>query len=155
MATATVAIYGGGSVSAPVGRTAVVSIGPGAAIGNVAWNTSTATRAKVNWLPPANVPFLNTDGRTVSRPWYLFFQEIAETRMGGVHGQTVPQVAVSVTQTQTQVVAATSTLVETIAYARSIDATATALAQVASDNSLSGAESVPRTADPPSGSVIP
>lgn len=155
MATATVTISGGGGVSAAFGRGAVVSIGPGAAIGSVPWNTSEATRSKVHWLPAANVPFLNTDGKTVSRPWYLFLQEMAETRMGGITGTPLPAVQVAVQQTQTQVVATTSAITETIAYARSIDAATTAITQVARDNALTGAGSIPPTSDPPAGTVVP
>jgi hypothetical protein len=136
-------------------RSVVISCGVGLATGSVPWNTSTARRAKVHWLPAATVPFLNADGRTVSPVWYRAFVELFETRMGGVQGQSVAQVATTVTQTQQQVVAATNKVVETIAYTRSVDARASALKQVASDNGLSGADSVPPPSNPPSGTVEP
>lgn len=135
-------------------RTVEFSIGFGLALGSVPWNTSEATRKPASWLPGAHVKFLDENGR-VARPWYLFLQEIAEARLGGIHGTPLPTVVTTVTQTQTQVVAASSAITETIAYARSIDATATALAQVATDNALTGAESIPPTAEPPTGTVVP
>lgn len=149
MATATVTVSGGVRAEATFARSVVASIGPGVSVGRVNWNTSSATRSKVNWLPPASVPFLNSDGRTVSRPWYLFFQELADTRMGGVNGLPLPVVVSTVQQTQATVVDTTAVLAETIAYTRGIDATATALKQVATDSGLSGAGTVPDTPEPP------
>lgn len=133
-------------------RTVEFSTGVGLALGSVPWNTSNASRQKVPWLPPATVKFLNPDG-TVTRTWYLALHELFENRMGGVQGQSVAQVATTVTQTKAQVTAATSKVVETIAYARSIDSRASALVQVATDNALTGTSSVPPASTPPSTNV--
>jgi hypothetical protein len=135
-------------------RTVEFSAGVGLALGSVPWNTSNAKRQKVPWLPNANVKFLNPDG-TVSRTWYLALHELFENRMGGVQGQSVAQVATTVTQTQTLVTAATGKVAETIAYARSIDDRASALVQVATDNALTGTSSVPPPSTPPSGTIEP
>lgn len=148
MATATVTVSGGASVSTQWARTAVVSIGPGVAIGRVDWNTSTESRNKVPWLPPAHVPVVQANG-LMNPAWYRALHEVFENRLGGVQGATLPAVQTTVQQTQAVVVDTTSTLTETIAYARSIDATATALKQVATDNALTGATTVPETSVPP------
>lgn len=153
MATATVTVSGGASLATQWARTAVVSIGPGVAIGRVNWNSSTESRASNNWLPRADhgigsCPSCKTRIR-LDPLWFSFFKEIAENRLGGVQGATIPAVQTTVQQTQAVVVDTTATLTETIAYARSIDATATALTQVAIDNGQAGATTVPETSDPP------
>lgn len=148
MATASVTISGGASLTTPFARTVGLSIGPGIAIGSVAWNTSTAARKKVDWLPRADTPVLNANG-TMSRSWYLFFKELAETRLGGVNGSTVTEVATTVTQTQAAVTDATNYAVALGQYARSIAASTESLATVAEANALTGASSVPDISGPP------
>jgi uncharacterized protein (DUF2252 family) len=135
-------------------RAVVFSVGLGLGIGSVPWNTSNARRSKVPWLPAAHVPVVQSNG-LMHPAWYRAMVELFEHRMGGVQGQSVAQVATTVTQTQQQVVAATNKVVETIAYARSVDARASALKQVASDNGLSGTDSVPPPSNPPGGTVEP
>lgn len=38
------------------------------------------------WLPAQRIPVLDPDG-TMSRPWYLFFQYLANQRLGGPNGR--------------------------------------------------------------------
>lgn len=153
MATVSVVISGGGSVSAAVGYTAACASGAGVAVGSVSWNTSTARRKGLDWLPRpdhpiSTCPHCKTKLR-LDPLWYGFIKEMSENRLGGAQGVTLPAVVTTVQQTQATVVDTTATLAETIAYARSIDATATALAQVAVDNGQTGATTVPEPADPP------
>lgn len=72
------------------------------AAANVAWGGSTAKRSRVNWIPGAHVPVLDAKGR-MSQPWYRFFHEIAENRLGGIDAPTVPEVVSTSEQTQAQV----------------------------------------------------
>jgi hypothetical protein len=148
MATQTVAIRAGARVTASRARSVVLSVGVGLGIGSLPWNRSDVRRQKVPWLPPANVKFLNPDG-TVSRTWYQALHELFENRMGGVQGQTVVQIATTVTQTQAQVVATANYVDEGVQYTRAVAAQAAAVTQVAQNNSLAGANTIPPTPDPP------
>jgi hypothetical protein len=81
--------------------------------------------------------------------FFQFIREIAEVRLGGVNGTTVPQVQTTVAQTQTEVIATQSYATAVGAYAQGVAATATATAQVAQSNSLAGATSIPDAPEPP------
>lgn len=153
MATATVTISGGGRVAANRSAAVVMSVGAGVGIGSVAWGGASAIREQVPWLPSANVRVVNPSSGLMEPVWYRFFKELAENRLGGKNGRTLPQVVTTVEQTQTQVVATSAQLTETIAYARSVDETATVLRQVAIDNALSGAGTVPEPSEPPPGTT--
>lgn len=152
MASATIEVFGGASVTAPQGFNIVVSVGAGVAAGATNWSVSGETRAKNNWLPRADHAIGTCPKCRTPIPadpvYYRWFSEVS-ARLGGINGQTIPQVVTTVQQTQAVVVDTTATLTETIAYARSIDATASALAQVATDNGLSGSGTVPEPSDPP------
>lgn len=75
--------------------------------------------------------------------------ELAENRMGGVNGTTLPAIQTVSSLTQAQVLQTTQSVAETIAYARGVGETAAALAEVARDNALSGSGSVPAVPEPP------
>jgi hypothetical protein len=140
-------------------RTVEFSAGVGLALGSVPWNTSNVKRKDVDWLPKPTHPIGKCPSCKTQIPidtlWYRFLREIAENKLGGSQGQSVAQVATTVTQTQTLVTAATGKVAETIAYARSIDDRASALVQVATDNALAGTSSVPPPSTPPSGTIEP
>lgn len=128
--------------------TGSIVVGALVAASSPAWAGRSAPRAKVDWIPPAHVPPLMPNGKW-NPVWYRFFHEIAEIRLGGVQGSTVAQIETSVSQTQTEV-AATTTYAQSVAtYAQGIAATATATAEVAQNNSLSGAGSIPSPPEPP------
>lgn len=148
MASRACVLSGGGSLRSGRGRATFCYRGGAVAIGSVPWNTSTSARQRVPWLPNATVPFLDASGR-VTTAWYNFFHEIAEARLGGVAGVALPVVAADVSTTQTSLVAVIDNTNELNAYARSIDATATALKEVAVDNGQSGAGTVPDPTEPP------
>jgi hypothetical protein len=93
MATATCkTVLGLLSVSEPFklrSSTCVTVIGVISVAGRVPWVGSAAKPKDVNWIPLPTVKVLNDNG-TMSRPWYLFFKEIAEHRLGGINAETVP-----------------------------------------------------------------
>jgi hypothetical protein len=76
--------------------------GVASATARVQWGGSDASRDQVSWLPPANVPIVDANGR-VSQAWYKFFVEIATRRLGGIDGQTIPQVVGTQGSVQDQV----------------------------------------------------
>ena len=102
-----------------------------------------ASRPRVDWLPPAHIP-LDRAGKVFMTPvWYRFFREMAENRMGGINGATVPQVA-----TAASAASATASTVGVFAqqvrdYAEEINTTVETTRQVSVDNSLTGAEDIP------------
>jgi hypothetical protein len=153
MATRTVEFSGGNRFLVGRGRPVVFSVGTGFAVASVPWNTSTP-KPKGDWLPAANVdigtcPKCNT-GIKCAPVWYRAFHELFERRIGGQYGQTIPQVATTVTQTQAQVVATANYTDAVAGYARGIAGSVDALTDVAQSNSLSGAATVPDTPEPPS-----
>lgn len=158
MATRTVEFSIGPSFQVGRARPVSFSIGLGFATGSVPWNTSTATREKNNWLPRADHAIGTCPSCKTRIPpdpvWYRYFSELSE-RMGGIQGQTIPQVVTTVTQTQAQTLAVSSGYTEVVSYARSIAATAEALKQVVVDNALAGAETVPLPSDPPDSTIEP
>ena len=77
--------------------------GAASAAGTVAWAGSKAAPRSVNWIPNANVPVLDSSGR-MAQPWYKFFQEIANRRLGGIDAPTVADVVVTQNAVQASVV---------------------------------------------------
>jgi hypothetical protein len=129
--------------------TCATRVGVASAASRVPWGGRAAPIARSPWLPPITVPLV-LDGGRMNPVWYDAFREVFENRLGGVRGQSVTQVATTVQQTQAEV-AATSNFAEQVSqYAQSVAATAAATAEVAANNSLSGAASIPDPAEPPS-----
>ena len=112
------------------------------AAGNVAWGGSTAKRSRVNWIPGAHVPVLDAKGR-MSQPWYRFFHEIAENRLGGIDAPTVPEVVNTSEQTQTQVLAVQQNTDAAIQTVNSCVDAVNTTKQVVVNNNLSGATQIP------------
>jgi hypothetical protein len=113
------------------------------AAANVAWGGSTAKRARVNWLPGAHVPVLDGSGR-MSPPWYRFFQEIAENRLGGIDAPTVPEVVTTTVQTQSQVIGVQTGIQSMGQQVSAITDTVNTQTQVAQNSNLSGSSQIPR-----------
>jgi len=130
-------------------RTGAIRLGILVAGTSPAWAGRAANREKVDWLPPAHIPWFDPKTGIPTKVFYQFIREIAETRLGGINGTTVPQVQTTVTQTQSEVIATQSYAVSVGSYAQGIAATATATAQVAVSNGLSGSGSIPSTPIPP------
>lgn len=141
-------------------RAAVYSASPGRGSGVIrfgilvagsspAWAGRAGNRAKVDWLPPAHIAWFDPKTGRPTPVFFQFIREIAEVRLGGVNGTTVPQVQTTVTQTQSEVIATQSYAAQVGTYAQGVAATATATAQVAQNNSLTGAGSIPSIPDPP------
>lgn len=130
-------------------RTGHIRFGILVAGSSPAWAGRAGRRQKVDWLPPAHIPWIDPKTGIPTKVFFQFIREIAEVRLGGVNGTTVPQVETTVTQTQSEVIATQSYATAVGAYAQGVAATATATAQVAQSNSLSGSESIPDTPEPP------
>lgn len=130
-------------------RTGAIRFGILVAGSSPAWAGRAGNRAKVDWLPPAHIAWFDPQTGRPTPVFFQFIREIAEVRLGGVNGTTVPQVQTTVAQTQTEVIATQSYATQVGAYAQGVAATATATAQVAQNNSLSGAGSIPEAPDPP------
>ena len=63
---------------------------------------SSDTRGALTWLPRESEPLgrVNKDGGvTISPYWYRFFNTVANVKLGGIEGATVPDVASTVTAT--------------------------------------------------------
>lgn len=146
MATAACATVSGVRLSCYPIKVAVADCatvaGVNSATSRVAWGGSAAKRSRVNWIPGAHVPVLDAAGR-MSQPWYRFFQEIAENRLGGIEAATLPQVVTVQAQTQTQVIdvqAGVTSVGQQVSAVTDVVNTAT---QVAVDSGLSGATQIP------------
>ena len=97
------------------------------------------------WLPPQRQPVAYQQGNQFfcDPAWYRFFEFVANVKLGGQSGPTLPDVAATVTETQATAAAASATVTE---IAQQTTANAEALAatvQVAVDNDLTGWEQIP------------
>lgn len=102
------------------------------------------------WLPPQRQRFgtVVVDGRPHdvyidAASWYKFFQYIAEIKLGGANGASVPELVASLTATQ-----ATSATVEALTNAVAVQAQTNAEAlsatvEVVNNNALDGADQIP------------
>jgi hypothetical protein len=125
-------------------------IGTLSAASSPAWSgRASANRAKVDWLLRPDEMWIDSKTGRPSPRFYQFIREIAEVRLGGIQGVSVPQVATAVTQTQAEVVATTSYAEAAVAYSQGVAATATATAQVTTAAALPGSESIPIIPEPP------
>lgn len=99
-----------------------------------------------SWLPPQRQPVAYQQGGQwfCDPTWYRFFQFVAEIKLGGRSGPTLPDVVTAITDTQTTAATATASVVtlqqQTSANAEALAATV----QVAQNNSLAGAGQIPR-----------
>lgn len=125
-------------------------VGIASAASSVAWAGGAGARSVVDWLPRFDEAFATVRGDKVyltKRAWN-YLRELGD-RVGGVQGPSIPQIQSTVTATQAQVAETTNYAVQVADYASQVAATATATAQVAENNSLSGAGSIPSTGNPP------
>lgn len=100
-------------------------------------------RSRVDWLPRADEQWIDPKTGRPTRRFYQFLREVAENRLGGVVGQTVPQVATAVSATSA--VAATVGVFATQVrdYAVQVNESAEATRTVSVDNGLTGAGDIP------------
>jgi hypothetical protein len=103
----------------------------------------------MEWLPRADEVWIDLKTGRPTRRFFQFMHEVAELRLGGVQGLTVPQVKQDVDTTRSAVVGNITFTAQVSQYAQGVAATATASAQVAQDSGLAGAESIPPTPEPP------
>lgn len=112
--------------------------------------SSTSRPQNIDWLPSVQVPlgYVNMNGQKLpvyieAATWYAFMQEIAR-RFGGRLGLSIPDLAVTVEQTQVTAVQAGQQLA---AATQQSQANAEALAvsvQVIQSSALPGATQIPR-----------
>lgn len=125
-------------------------VGIASAASSVAWAGGGSRRNFVDWLPKLSEPFgVIRDNKVflTERAWN-FLRELSD-RVGGVNGASIPQVQQAVTDTQTQVASTLNYAVAVADYAGSIEATASATAQVTQSAGLSGSGSIPEPAERP------
>lgn len=111
---------------------------------------SASRRLSDSWLPAAGVPigWVTVDGKRLPvhidvHSWYRFLNTVAEVKLGGFSGNTVPDVVAAVETTQTAAVSA-SRLVAAVASQTQTNAEALdAARQVIVNNSLTGASQIP------------
>jgi len=123
--------------------------GINSAAARVAWAGSRSPRKTLDWLPRADEVWFDPKTGRPTRRFYQFMREIAEERLGGVQGATVPQVQTSVINTQAEVAATTTYATQVGQYAQGVAATVAATAEVAQDAGLSGAETIPEVPTAP------
>jgi hypothetical protein len=125
-------------------------VGIASAASSVAWAGGGSRRKFVDWLPKLSEPIGVARGEKVylTEQMWNFLRELSD-RVGGVNGASIPQVQSTVAATQAQVAETTNYAVQVSDYATQVAATASATAQVAANNSLSGSGSIPSTGSPP------
>lgn len=96
-----------------------------------------------SWLPGQRTPLMNRDG-TMSAPWYLFFEYLANKRLGGADGASLPDVVATVVEAQTaaSVSAAQATLIAQQGQTNAEVLAATI--EVVRNGALPGADSIPQ-----------
>lgn len=130
--------------------TGAIRVGAIVAATSPSWaGRARGARGEANWLPRPDESWFDPRTGRPSPRFYQFMREIAETRLGGVNGSTVTEVATSVSNTQTDVAAAITYSQSVASYAQGVAATANATAEVAQNSGLSGASSIPPPPDPP------
>lgn len=149
MATRDIVISLGAGLSVQRGRDVLVSTGVGLGLGSVPWSGSRANRRSNRWLPRADIPWFDPRTGKPTPAFAAFMVELAENRMGGIDGATLPEVQVDTRATRAQAVAAAGIATDVNAYARGIAATVTTTAQVAQTAALPGSTAIPPVPDPP------
>lgn len=145
MATATCqTVLGLLSVSEPFklrSSTGATVVGIISVAGRTPWGGSVAKKKDVNWIPSPTVKVLNDNG-TMSRPWYLFFKEIADNRLGGITAESVPQVIVKQDQVNAYLVDVQAGVVNMGAQVSAITDTVNTQTEVVKNNALSGSSQI-------------
>lgn len=102
---------------------------------------------EVAWLPPVRQPLVYVDSRTgnyyCDPSWYRFFEYIAEKKLGGKTGPTLPAVVSTVNDVQ---VTSASAAVEVASLQQQTAANAEALyatRAVVKNNGLAGSDQIP------------
>lgn len=111
--------------------------------GSVTWNGSSSARTRVDWIPGAHVPVLDASGR-MSPPWYRFMQEMANNRLGGLGGKTVPEIEATTTKVQKQVISAQTIAIQANNNVAKVADTVNTVRDVAVQNNLPGSTQIQR-----------
>lgn len=132
------------SVSQPFklrSSTGTTIIGVISVAGRAPWIGSTAKPKDVNWIPSPAVKVLNDNG-TMSRPWYLFFKEVADHRLGGISAESLPQVSVKQDQVNTYLVDVQSGVTNMGVQVSAITGIVNTQTEVAQTNDLAGSDQI-------------
>lgn len=117
--------------------------GVASAASSVTWAGNTGARRTNDWLPRADEVWFDVKTGRPTRRFFQFIREVAEVRLGGIEGKTVPQVHSDVVQTQATTSATVSYATQLGQYTQGVAATAAATLQVLKDNAEPSAETVP------------
>lgn len=108
-------------------------------------------------IPPAFYVAPARSGALPTIRWnptvYRALSYLYEQVLGGINGKTLVEAIAELQQTQDELVATTNYAEQVGTYAQSVASSVQAVTQVAQSNGLSGAESVPEPAEPPTRSV--
>lgn len=121
----------------------VTRAGINSAAARVRWAGNASPREKMDWLPRADEVWIDMKTGRPTRRFFQFMHEIAERRLGGVQGKTVPQVQTDVVNTQAEVAATTTFATAIGQYAAGVAASTMATVEVLQDTGASGSESIP------------
>ena len=94
------------------------------------------------WLPTPGQPVVDAVGR-MTPPWYRFFAYVAETRLGGITGPSVPDVAAGVATAITTSTAESGRIGALAAQSQTNAEALSVVVQVAQNNGLVGADQIP------------
>ena len=129
---------------------AVMLVTPRAISGLFAEGTTSQILNLLAWLPHSRQPlgYVSVNGQRLpveidAQAWYRFFHTIAETKLGGIGGSTLPQVAEAGAVTAASAAAAASQTASVAAQAQANAEALLATVQVVTANALTGAEQIP------------
>lgn len=104
------------------------------------------TRGALTWLPSESQPlgFVNKDGSVRINPyWYRFFNTVANVKLGGINGATVPDVASTVTATIETAAAAEAQVAAVTQQVQTNAEAAYVMRNVIKQASLAGSDQIP------------
>lgn len=130
-------------------RSCVTRIGLLVAATSPAWAGRARQARSNNWMLRADEQWFDPKTGRPSPRFFQFMFEIAQNRLGGVNGASIPTVQTSVAQTQAEVVNTSSYARSVAVYAQGIAAAVDATTEVAQNNALTGADGIPGTPEPP------
>lgn len=114
--------------------------------GNAFYNGNTPNSTIRAWLPSARVPIgygPKGEAFLFSPEWYRFFEEVANRRLGGINGPTVPSIQSQVVTTQEAVIVNEQQIVNTQAVIVQNAQSLLASREVSIGASLPGAALIP------------
>lgn len=124
--------------------TCEIRIGLTSAASKVPWSSSAESRRVSDWLPRIDEAPIDKRTGLFTPRWYNYLRVLGD-RLGGIDGPSITVLNSSLSDTQGLVASTANYTAQVADYAQGIGATATATAQVAQQNNLSGSGSIPPT----------